>query len=130
MRADRVAHHLVEQAVGIGRAGRRHAAVVAEIHAVERPGGLQAPVHVGQQPQQEAVVDRPGWLACGDDDRHRLPGAGLVHFGDEGRQLRRHRRGGLARLGEDRIALQIAERAEIGFGRYGSEGIAFKMKAK
>jgi hypothetical protein len=127
---DHLADHREEQPVGIVLLGGEGGAVRADIDAVERQRRQEAPPHLREHLDKEAVLDRAVGLGHRGEDRHRRPGPAAVHRCDEARGLAQHARARRARLGEKRLAGEICPRDEIRLPRHGRELVALNGKTK
>ena len=128
--ADDPAYPLEQEAIGVVLLGRQRGAVRADVDGVDGQRRFQALLDRGEQLDEEPVLDRSVGLGHREgyaDGVHgpeasiaaTKPGVSASMRGADG-----------ARLGEDRIALEIGARGEMRLGRGRREFVALDRKAE
>ncbi len=79
---------------------------------------------------EERLLHRAVRLGHRQQERHRLPGAGGVHVGDEAGQFAQHARRGGARVGQHRVAAQQRAAGEVRLRRDRGEAVALDGEAQ
>ena len=128
--ADDAAHQGEQRAFGIVVVRREPCAMQHAIDAVERPGVAQAVLPFRHHAIEERLLHRAVRLGHRQQERHRFPGAGGIHVGDEAGQFAQHVGSGRARVRHHRVAAQQGARGEVLLRRGGGEAVALDGEAQ
>jgi hypothetical protein len=101
-----------------------------EIHPIESAGGAQPVLPALHQLHEEPMLDRTAGFGHRQQDRHRLPGAGGVHVGDEAREFTQHVGRGRAGVFDHGRPLDQGAAMEIGCRGDRGEAVALDREAQ